>query len=57
MNQTSKVLNFIQNTTFEDLPKSVVDYAQDCLFDTLGIAAAASKTKLSTIVANQFWGR
>ncbi len=52
MSQVSKVLNFIQNTTFEDLPRNVVDYAQDCLFDTLGIAAAASKTNLSLIIKN-----
>lgn len=52
MSQISKVLSFIQNTTFEDLPRNVIDYAQDCLFDTLGIAAAASKTNLSSIIRN-----
>jgi 2-methylcitrate dehydratase PrpD len=48
----SKVLDFIQNTKFEDLPDAVVDYARDCLFDTLGIAAAAVETDLSRIISN-----
>ena len=52
MPQTSSVLNFIQNTTFDHLPKEVVDYAKNCLFDTLGIAAAAAETNLSRIIAN-----
>ncbi len=51
---------FILETRFEDLPKDVVRDAIRALIDTLGVAAAASETKMSRIIhnhaASQFGG-
>jgi len=44
------VLDFILETTFDDLPSDVVAFGQRCLLDLLGVAAAGRTTELSTTV-------
>jgi 2-methylcitrate dehydratase PrpD len=44
------VLDFILETTFDDLPPEVVGFGQRCLLDLLGVAAAGRTTELSTTV-------
>ncbi|OAD97774.1 MmgE/PrpD family protein [Arthrobacter sp. OY3WO11] len=44
------VANFIQHTTYEDLPAEVAHQAKRCLLDLLGVAAAGTSTNLSQIL-------
>lgn len=44
------VLDFILETTFDDLPQEVVAFGQRCLLDLLGVAAAGRTTELSTTI-------
>ena len=46
------IINFIHDTSFEDLPNAVVHEAVRCLIDTLGVAVAGSQTQLSKIIHN-----
>jgi len=46
------VINFIHDTTFDDLPDAIIHEAVRCLIDTLGVAVAGSQTKLSKIIHN-----
>ena len=46
------VINFIHDTTFDDLPDAIIGEAVRCLIDTLGVAIAGSQTKLSKIIHN-----
>jgi 2-methylcitrate dehydratase PrpD len=41
---TNKVLRFISDTRFEDLPDNVIHQAKRCLLDTLGALLAGSDT-------------
>ncbi|WP_010323725.1 MmgE/PrpD family protein [Marinobacterium stanieri] len=42
--------SFIHNLTPENLPDNVIDQAQRCLLDLLGVAAAGHRTRLSSIM-------
>lgn len=44
------VLDFILETTFDDLPPEVIAFGQRCLLDLLGVAAAGRTTELSTTI-------
>ena len=43
-------LDFIHDTTFDNLPSTVVHEAIRCFVDTLGVAVGGSETKLSQII-------
>lgn len=45
-----KILDFLHNLTFEDLPSEVRHQAWRCLLDLCGVAAAGSRTELSRII-------
>ena len=47
-----KVLHFIRSLRFEELPDPVVAQARRCLLDLSGVAAAGTRTRLSTIIRN-----
>lgn len=44
------VIDFLHDTTIADLPESVITFAQRCLLDLLGVAAAGRTTELSAII-------
>ncbi len=46
----SSVVSFLHELGFADLPDVVVEQAQRCLTDLLGVGAAGSSTALSRIV-------
>ncbi|MGR3504224.1 MmgE/PrpD family protein [Pseudaestuariivita sp.] len=46
----SQLLEFIHNTTYEDLPAQAIADAKRGLLDTLGVAIAGSQTELSRII-------
>jgi 2-methylcitrate dehydratase PrpD len=53
------VESFIHSLRFEDLPDAVIEQAQYCLLDLLGVAAAGSSTQLAQIAcdhAAEFFG-
>ena len=43
-------LDFIHDTTFDNLPSTVVHEAIRCFVDTLGVAVGGSETELSQII-------
>jgi 2-methylcitrate dehydratase PrpD len=43
------VPSFVRNLSFDALPRDVVEQAQRCFLDLIGVAAAGSRTRLSTI--------
>jgi 2-methylcitrate dehydratase PrpD len=47
---TDKVLRFISDTRFEDLPENVIHQAKRCLLDTLGALLAGSDTPVVRIM-------
>lgn len=47
-----KAVDFIHDTTFDDLPAATIHEAIRCFIDTLGVAVGGSQTKLSTIIHN-----
>lgn len=47
---TNKVLRFISDTSFEDLPDKVIHQAKRCLLDTLGALLAGSDTPVARIM-------
>ena len=47
---TNKVLRFISDTRFEDLPDNVIHQAKRCLLDTLGALLAGSDTPVVRIM-------
>jgi len=47
----TRVIDFVLNARFEDLPDHVVRFAQRCLLDLLGVAAAGRTTELSSIIS------
>ena len=49
---TNKVLQFIADTRFEDLPDNVIHQAKRCLLDTLGSLLAASDTPVVPIMSS-----
>lgn len=53
-------IDFIHDTTFEDLPDATIHEAIRCLVDTLGVAVGGSQTQLSKIIhthaSRQFGG-
>lgn len=49
---SSAVLQFIHALRFEALPRSVVAQARRCLLDLSGVAAAGTRTRLSTLIRN-----
>ncbi|MDQ3707981.1 MAG: MmgE/PrpD family protein [Actinomycetota bacterium] len=50
MSRVSSVVSFLHELGFADLPDVVVEQAQRCLTDLLGVGAAGSSTALSRIV-------
>ncbi len=46
----TRVLDFVHDTTFDDLPADVVDFARRCLLDLLGVAAAGRTTRLADVI-------
>ena len=49
---TNKVLRFISDTRFEDLPDNVIHQAKRCLLDTLGALLAGSDTPVVRIMSS-----
>ena len=49
---TNKVLRFILDTRFEDLPDKVIHQAKRCLLDTLGALLAGSETPVVSIMSS-----
>jgi 2-methylcitrate dehydratase PrpD len=49
---TNKVLGFISDTRFEDLPDNVIHQAKRCLLDTLGALLAGSDTPVVRIMSS-----
>lgn len=47
--QTVQMLDFVHETTLEDLPAEAVQFAHRCLLDLVGVAAAGRTTELSRI--------
>lgn len=47
-----KAVDFILDTTFDDLPASTLHEAIRCIIDTVGVAVGGSQTKLSCIIHN-----
>ncbi len=45
-------IDFILNTTFDDLPDECINEAIRCLVDTMGVAVGGSQTQLSKIIHN-----
>ncbi len=48
----AETIDFVLGTSFDDLPDHVVRFAQRCLLDLVGVAAAGRTTQLSEIVSN-----
>lgn len=44
------VLDFLHDTTFDDLPEQAVSFSLRCLLDLTGVAAAGRTTELSAII-------
>ncbi len=44
------IISYLHDTTWQDIPKQVKHSAYRSLMDTVGVSAAASKTKLSEII-------
>jgi 2-methylcitrate dehydratase PrpD len=50
MTNISEIMaQWVTRTTFEDLPRTVIENAKKSLIDTIGVALAGSKTKLASI--------
>lgn len=50
-------IEFILETTFDDLPKATINEAIRCLIDTLGVAVGGRETQLSSIIHNHAFGQ
>jgi len=44
------VIDFIHDTSIDDIPASTLAFGQRCLLDLLGVAAAGRTTELSTVI-------
>ncbi len=42
---------FLHQTTYDDLPKEIQDFARRCLLDLVGVLISGSETKLSQIIS------
>lgn len=51
-NLRQRFSEFIVNTSFNDLPKEVVDQTKQCILDFVGVALAGSKVGLAPIITN-----
>jgi len=49
VNISEIMAQWVTRTTFEDLPRTVIENAKKSLIDTIGVALAGSKTKLASI--------
>ena len=49
MADTTDVLEFLNQTSWDDLPSKVREHIKFCLLDLIGVAAGGAKTKLSNI--------
>jgi 2-methylcitrate dehydratase PrpD len=49
---TKKIIDFIHQLNYEQLPEQVVEQAKFCLLDLLGVAVAGHETELSKIIGN-----
>lgn len=45
MNVTQKLARYISSVNFDDLPKSVVEKAKQCILDSIGCSLAGAKTR------------
>lgn len=44
--------DFLHNTTYDDLPQEVTEFARRCLLDLIGILVSGKKTELSQLICN-----
>lgn len=47
-----ETIGFVLETSFDDLPDQIVRFAQRCLLDLIGVAAAGRTTTLSAIISD-----
>ena len=52
MYYTHKVVDFIKNLKYEEIPMKVIQHLKLCILDILGVSLAGSVTKASKIAAN-----
>ena len=52
MSVTKKLVNFIVETTHDDLPTEVIEHAKVCILDWIGVAVAGSLEPPSKIIAS-----
>ena len=52
MSVTKKLVNFIVETTYDDLPTEVIEHAKVCILDWIGAAVAGSLEPPSKIIAS-----